>query len=85
MEYFVYILYSQSRDRYYVGYSRDPFSRLDEHNMGATTSTKNGRPWILVYFEDCDDKSAAIKLECKIKRMKSRKYIESLIGKKSAG
>jgi len=79
MKYYVYILYSQSKDRYYVGYSRNPDERLIEHNLGATTSTRPGRPWVLVYTEELEDKSSAIKREGEIKRMKSRKYIENLI------
>jgi putative endonuclease len=45
MRYYVYILYSQSSDRYYTGYSSDPEESLIEHKLGATTSTKTGRPW----------------------------------------
>ncbi len=73
MEYFVYIIYSQCRNKYYTGYSHDPESRLDEHNMGATISTRSGRPWVIVYKEKCQDKVAAIKRERVIKKMKSRK------------
>jgi putative endonuclease len=79
MKYYLYILYSQSRDRYYTGFSSNPEERLVEHNLGATTSTRTGRPWRLVYIEEFDNKSAAIKRETTIKRMKSRKYIENLI------
>jgi putative endonuclease len=85
MEYYVYILYSQSKDRYYTGYSHNPDERLIEHNLGATTSTRPGRPWILVYTEKSEDKSSAIKREAEIKRMKSRKYIENLIHQRSVG
>lgn len=82
MKYSVYILHSKSRDRYYIGYSNDPISRVKEHNLGATTSTRTGRPWILVYQEDYNDKSAAIRRESEIKRMKSKKYIYDLINSK---
>jgi putative endonuclease len=84
MKYFIYILYSQSRDRYYIGYSQNPEERLSEHNAGATTSTRSGVPWLLVYKEECIDKTSAIKRENAIKKMKSRKYIERLI-KNSVG
>jgi putative endonuclease len=79
MEYFVYIIYSRSRNKYYTGYSHDPASRLEEHNLGATASTRGGRPWVIVFTEKCEDKTAAIKREHIIKKMKSRKYIENLI------
>jgi putative endonuclease len=85
MKYSTYILYSQSRDRYYIGYSQNPITRLEEHNSGATVSTRSGRPWQLVYQEDFDNKTQAIKRESEIKRKKSRKYIELLIKTKSVG
>ena len=85
MKYSVYILYSFSKDRYYIGYSQDPKERILEHNLGATTSTRPGIPWAIVYEEECEDKTAAIKRENKIKKMKSRKYIENLIKRNSVG
>jgi putative endonuclease len=80
MIYYVYILHSQTKDRYYIGYSNNPEERLTEHNLGATPSTRPGRPWILVYTEAAPDKSSAIKREMEIKRMKSKIYIKKLIG-----
>ncbi|HAF29172.1 MAG TPA: excinuclease ABC subunit C [Bacteroidales bacterium] len=77
--YFIYILYSQKRDRYYVGYTSDVNSRIVKHNSGATTSTKSGIPWSLVYIEEYQEKSEAIRREKAIKKKKSRKYIEDLI------
>jgi putative endonuclease len=85
MIYYVYILYSQSKDRYYTGYSHNPEDRVIEHNAGATPSTRPGIPWIMVYKEEFADKTAAIKRENTIKKMKSRKYIERLISDNSTG
>ncbi|NLI23250.1 MAG: GIY-YIG nuclease family protein, partial [Bacteroidales bacterium] len=45
--------------------------RLEEHNAGATTSTRRGRPWKLVYIEPYESKTDAIKREIEIKKMKS--------------
>ena len=85
MNYAVYILYSQSKDKYYIGYTQNPSERLLEHNAGATPSTRPGIPWILVYIEEYSDKSAAMKREIAIKKMKSRRYIEKLISDNSTG
>ncbi|MBK8615295.1 MAG: GIY-YIG nuclease family protein [Flavobacteriales bacterium] len=42
----VYILYSPSLERYYVGHAEDPVLRSErDHNGGRNTSTKAGRPW----------------------------------------
>jgi len=55
--------------------------RLQRHNDGWSRSTKSGIPWKIAYYEIFESKSEAIKREYHIKRMKSRKYIESLINK----
>jgi putative endonuclease len=79
MPYFVYILYSQKRDRYYIGHTENLAERLLQHNAGRTPSTKPGRPWRIVYQENCEDKSQAYHRELEIKGKKSRTYIEQLI------
>jgi putative endonuclease len=79
MDFFTYIIYSKSKNKYYIGYTHDLDLRLIHHNDGWTKSTKAGIPWTLVYSEKCPTKSDAIKREKEIKRTKSRSYIESLI------
>jgi putative endonuclease len=79
MNYYVYIIYSASRDRYYIGHTHDLNQRIEQHNSGRTPSTKPGRPWVLVYQEMFEDKSYAYQRELEIKGKKSRKYIELLI------
>ena len=78
--YFTYIIYSKSKNKYYTGYTHDIDLRLQRHNSGWSRSTKSGIPWEIVYFEKYDTKSEALKRESEIKRKKSRKYIEALIG-----
>ena len=78
----VYIVYSQSLDKYYTGVTQDSVVlRLEKHNKGVYgkrkyTSTAND--WKLYLTLSCDDYNHAIRLERKIKSMKSRKYIENL-------
>ena len=81
MMYYIYILYSESSDKYYVGYSSDPFRRLNEHNKSLlSTYTSKHRPWDLKAIYSCgDNKTLAIELERFIKKQKSRKLIQSLI------
>ncbi|MBX3240494.1 MAG: GIY-YIG nuclease family protein [Chitinophagaceae bacterium] len=79
--YYIYILYSESADLYYVGYSDDPHRRLVEHNNKAIYSfTAKHRPWIIKAIFSCgDSEGEAIKLERFIKKQKSRVMIEKLI------
>ena len=77
----VYILYSESLDKYYVGSTENIDLRLHIHNnpMEARKFTAKGIPWTLKLKMDCDNKSIALKAERSIKSMKSRKFIERLL------
>ena len=78
--YWVYIIYFQKLDRYYIGYSDDPDKRLIQHNEGINRSTKFGSPnWIIVYKEPFPGSIEAMKREKAIKARKSKWYIRSLI------
>jgi putative endonuclease len=79
MDYYVYILYSASKDRYYTGFSHNLCTRLFKHNSGATPSTRSGIPWEMVYSETFETKHEAILRENEIKNKKSRIYIQKLI------
>ena len=56
MKYFVYIIYSNLLDKYYIGYTSDLNQRILRHNDGWSRSTKAGIPWVLVYYEEFDTK-----------------------------
>ena len=77
--YYVYILYSRKCDRYYVGYSADIEARLERHNAGMVTATKNCRPYKISGSKVFATETAARKEEARIKKQKSRKYIEWLL------
>ena len=51
MEYFVYVLKSDSTAAFYKGMTRDLQKRLKQHNAGKTKSTKGKGPWRIVYQE----------------------------------
>jgi putative endonuclease len=79
MGYYIYILYSSTLDKYYVGHTDDINRRLNEHNTSQTRYTQTGKPWILIYTETFETRAMAMKREREIKGKKSRKYIEALI------
>ena len=79
MPFILYILYSASLDIFYVGHTNNLERRLPEHNSGQTKSTRAGKPWTLVYTKGFKTKKEAYAEERRIKKMKSRKYIEQLI------
>jgi putative endonuclease len=81
MHYYVYILYSQKLNRYYIGTTDDPSRRLLEHNTQKHKDayTCKGIPWELMLSYACKTSKSAYDLERFIKRMKSRVFIEKVI------
>ena len=77
--YFVYVIYSQKCDRYYVGYASDVELRLERHNQGKVKATKNCRPYTLQAKKSFNTETEARKEESRIKKQKSRVYLEKLI------
>ena len=82
---YVYILYSPSFDKYYIGQTPDLETRLLFHNeLSKNSYTSRYRPWELVRSIAASSRSAAIQLEKYIKGRKSRAYIKKLIEEESA-
>ena len=78
---FVYILYSATLDKYYVGCTTDILNeRIRRHlsdHKGFTARTKD---LCLVYTESYENKTQALKREKEIKSWKSKERIKKLIG-----
>ena len=81
MGFCVYIIYSPSVDQFYVGQTADLKERLSQHNSAffEGSSTKKGIPWLLFFSLECCSRSQSIAIESHIKKMKSRKYYQSLV------
>ena len=77
--YLVYILYSPSRNKYYVGSASEIAERLRRHNTNHSGFTGKALDWELKHTEEFTDKAAALKRERQIKSWKSRVKIEGLI------
>jgi len=77
--YYVYILYSAKCNRYYIGYCADIEARLQRHNAGMVTATRNCHPFSIRGFKLFKTETEARKEESRLKRQKSRKYIEWLL------
>ena len=78
--YHVYLLYSPSSDKYYVGQTSDLEVRLQYHNeLNPNSYTSKHRPWTLCKAIAVADQAHAIRMERSIKKRKSRNFIERLI------
>ncbi len=82
---FVYILYSVSRKRYYIGYTTDLVARLIKHNAKHKGFTNGVNDWKIVYSEPFQTKGEATMREKQIKNWKSRPLIEELARKNPIG
>ena len=75
--FYIYIIYSISADKFYVGHSSDPWRRLEEHNNNSQDKfTGKYKNWELkAVFQVSEKKGDADKLEKFIKRQKTFIYM----------
>ncbi len=72
---YVYILYSQQLNRFYVGESAAPSQRLEHHRAGHQRYTRRASDWIQVFLKAVDTRDEALMIEQSLKKAKSRKTI----------
>jgi putative endonuclease len=78
--FYVYILQSETTNRYYIGQTIDVEERLAYHNANYSKSLKNRGPWRLMYQEQYLTRTAAVRRERELKAWKDRAMIERLVG-----
>ena len=76
--YQVYVL-NNTAGRKYIGLSKDPQTRLLQHNSGVSRWTKGKGPCTIVWLSNPMSLSEAKKLENKLKRQKGGLGLETLI------
>jgi putative endonuclease len=74
--YYVYVLRSLKDKKLYIGYTNDLKRRFREHNAGRNEVTKERRPFILLYYEACNQKEDALKREFQLKTGFGREYLK---------
>jgi len=79
MIYTVYILFSVTRNRYYIGCTSDLSARIKRHNQKSKGFTGSVNDWVLKYKEDYTQKARAFNREAEIKKWKSKKKVVELI------
>ena len=73
--YWVYVLVSLKDGKKYTGYTKNLPSRFEAHQSGKVDSTKNRRPFKLIYFEGCIDQQDATKREKHLKTHYGKMYL----------
>ena len=81
MAHFVYILYSESVDRFYIGETCNIEQRILQHKTGFYKSafSKKASDWILFWSVECDSRNQALKIEKHIKKMRNRTFYQNLV------
>ncbi|MFC1223810.1 GIY-YIG nuclease family protein [Pedobacter sp. BG31] len=77
--FYAYILYSKTRNKYYIGSTINLTERLKKHNTNHAGFTCHTGDWCIVWFEAFDNLRDARLKERQIKNWKSRIMIEKLI------
>jgi putative endonuclease len=75
----VYILQSQTSQRYYIGQTNNLSDRLIRQNSGRNRSTKFGGPWKVIYQEEFKKRAELMKREKEIKSYKSGNAFKKLV------
>jgi len=78
LAFFVYILYSKSKDVYYKGFTENPQKRFTEHLEGKSQYTSQTNDWELVFIRSFELKTEALKYEKMLKRQ-NQNYLRWLI------
>ena len=79
MPYFVYILHSLTKDKFYIGYTANLSERIIRHNQKSKGFTGSTNDWKLVYKEEFTSQSEALLREKQIKNWKSKSKIQELV------
>ncbi|HPN85010.1 MAG TPA: GIY-YIG nuclease family protein [Victivallales bacterium] len=74
----VYILYSASLNKFYVGISQFAMKRLSQHRKGQSKWTSSADDWIKVWNTCLKDHLEARVLEKKIKTRGARRFLKDI-------
>ena len=81
MNFIVYILFSELKNRFYIGFTSNLAERIVRHNQKSKGFTGNVNDWEIVFTEIYEFKEEAQKRELQIKSWKSKIKIQALIQK----
>ncbi len=70
----MYILFSQTKNKFYIGFTSNLEERLKRHNQKSKGFTGSINDWEIVYHERFLTKDKATQREKQIKSWKSRNY-----------
>jgi len=81
MFYYTYVMKSLKDNKWYTGCTDNLRKRFKEHNEGKVSSTKDRRPWQLIYCEACLNKNDAYAREKYLKSGMGKRYLKNRLKK----
>jgi len=75
--YYIYVLQSEKDDKFYIGFTKDLKLRFEQHNKGLVQSTRDRKPFKLIYYEGCLDQKDATKREKYLKSYHGRMFLKN--------
>jgi putative endonuclease len=77
--FYVYLIQSEVDSSFYIGYTSNLELRIKQHNKGESTYSRRKKPWKLVYSEELENKTSALKREKFLKKQKNKDFYYQLI------
>jgi putative endonuclease len=74
--YYTYVLQSTKDSQFYAGFTKNLKQRFEQHNKGLVESTKQRRPFELIYYEACINQQDAIRREKYLKTYHGKMFIK---------
>jgi putative endonuclease len=75
--FYTYLLRSKKDKEWYTGCCADLKKRFKQHNDGESKSTKDRRPFELIYYEACLNKKDAFVREKYLKTGMGKRYLKN--------
>ena len=76
--FFIYVSYihlkSDKSEKLYIGHTENLERRLSEHNSNQSKSTKGKGLWEIIFSNEFETRSKAVKYELKLKKIKNKTY-----------
>lgn len=75
----VYVIKSLKDERFYIGQTENTEERLIKHNKGLVESTKNRKPFVLIFQEKFESRKEAIHRERYLKSLKGGNEFKKIL------
>ncbi|WP_234734277.1 GIY-YIG nuclease family protein [Tellurirhabdus bombi] len=80
---YVYVIFSETANQYFIGLAKDVQIALWQHNAKANPTTAEGKPWVVKFKQGFPKRTEAQSLEMKLKN-KKREGLEEFLSEQAA-